>query len=307
MPSTDLSKQPITKLRSGKVRDLYQYRDEIWLVASDRISAFDVILPTPITDKGVILTQLSRHWFEITKGICPNHIIGYDLPDDVKIPELKGRLMRARKVDIIPFECVARGYLAGSGLKEYKEKGTVCGHVVPTGLIESSQLPEPLFTPATKAESGHDMNLTPDQAREQMGEELYKTLKKLTLDLYTFASDYARERGIIIADTKFEFGYDNGKIVIADEMLTPDSSRFWPAARYQPGKSQPSFDKQFVRDYLEGLDWNKQSPGPELPPQIVERTRAKYDEALKRLTGPTDQRAQQQRDQRAQRDGSSNR
>ncbi len=286
MPGTDISKQPITKLRSGKVRDLYQYHDEIWLVASDRISAFDVILPTPIPDKGVILTQLSRHWFEITKGLCPNHIIGYDIPADVKIPELKGRLMRARKVEIIPFECVARGYLTGSALKEYKEKGTVGGHPMPAGLVESSQLPTPVFTPATKAEEGHDVNLTPAEAQEKMGEELYGRLKKLTLDLYTFAAAYARARGILIADTKFEFGWENGQIVIADEMLTPDSSRFWPAARYQPGKSQPSFDKQFVRDYLEGLDWNQQSPGPELPPQIVERTRAKYEEALKRLSGP---------------------
>ncbi len=284
MAGTDFSKLPLKKLRSGKVRDLYEYHDEMWLVASDRISAFDVILPTPIPDKGVILTQLSRHWFELTKSICPNHIISYDVPAELTIPEWKGRLMRARKLEIIPFECVARGYLAGSGLKEYKEKGTVCGHVVPEGLQESSQLPQPIFTPATKAEAGHDMNLTPAEAREQMGEDLYKRLEKLTLDLYTFAAQYARERGIIIADTKFEFGWFDGQIVLADEALTPDSSRFWPAARWQPGKSQPSFDKQFVRDYLEGLDWNKQAPGPELPPQIVERTRAKYEEALKRLS-----------------------
>ncbi|PAW79222.1 MAG: phosphoribosylaminoimidazolesuccinocarboxamide synthase [Verrucomicrobia bacterium Tous-C9LFEB] len=284
MAGTDFSKLPLKKLRSGKVRDLYEYHDEMWLVASDRISAFDVILPTPIPDKGVILTQLSRHWFELTKSICPNHIISYDVPAELTIPEWKGRLMRARKLEIIPFECVARGYLAGSGLKEYKEKGTVCGHVVPAGLQESSQLPQPIFTPATKAEAGHDMNLTPAEAREQMGEDLYKRLDKLTLDLYTFAAQYARERGIIIADTKFEFGWFDGQIVLADEALTPDSSRFWPAARWQPGKSQPSFDKQFVRDYLEGLDWNKQAPGPELPPQIVERTRAKYEEALKRLS-----------------------
>lgn len=284
MAGTDFSKLPLTKLRSGKVRDLYQYHDEIWLIASDRVSAFDVILPTPIPDKGVILTQLSRHWFELTKAICPNHIISYDVPAELSIPEWKGRLMRARKLDIIPFECVARGYLAGSGLKEYKEKGTVCGHHVPEGLLESSQLPQPLFTPATKAESGHDMNLSPAEARERMGDELYNRLEKLTLDLYTFAAKYARERGIIIADTKFEFGWCDGQIVLADEALTPDSSRFWPAARWQPGKSQPSFDKQFVRDYLEGLDWNKQAPGPELPPQIVERTRAKYEEALKRLS-----------------------
>lgn len=284
MAGTDFSKLPLKKLRSGKVRDLYEYNDEMWLIASDRISAFDVILPTPIPDKGVILTQLSRHWFELTKTICPNHIISYDVPAELTIPEWKGRLMRARKLEIIPFECVARGYLAGSGLKEYKEKGTVCGHIVPEGLQESSQLPQPIFTPATKAEAGHDMNLTPAEAREQMGEDLYKRLEKLTLDLYTFAAQYARERGIIIADTKFEFGWFDGQIVLADEVLTPDSSRFWPAARWQPGKSQPSFDKQFVRDYLEGLDWNKQAPGPELPPQIVERTRAKYEEALKRLS-----------------------
>lgn len=284
MAGTDFSKLPLKKLRSGKVRDLYEYNDEMWLIASDRISAFDVILPTPIPDKGVILTQLSRHWFELTKTICPNHIISYDVPAELTIPEWKGRLMRARKLEIIPFECVARGYLAGSGLKEYKEKGTVCGHIVPEGLQESSQLPQPIFTPATKAEAGHDMNLTPAEAREQMGEDLYRRLEKLTLDLYTFAANYARERGIIIADTKFEFGWFDGQIVLADEVLTPDSSRFWPAARWQPGKSQPSFDKQFVRDYLEGLDWNKQAPGPELPPQIVERTRAKYEEALKRLS-----------------------
>lgn len=284
MSGTDFTKLPLTKLRSGKVRDLYQYHDEIWLVASDRISAFDVILPTPIPDKGVILTQLSRHWFELTKGICPNHIISYDVPAELQIPEWKGRLMRARKLEIIPFECVARGYLAGSALKEYKEHGTVCGHAVPAGLQESSQLPKPLFTPATKAEEGHDMNLTPREAREKMGEDLYEKLESLTLEIYTFAAAYARERGIIIADTKFEFGLLDGQIVLADEVLTPDSSRFWPAARWQPGKSQPSFDKQFVRDYLEGLVWNKQAPGPELPPQIVERTRAKYEEALKRLS-----------------------
>lgn len=284
MSGTDFTKLPLTKLRSGKVRDLYQYKDEIWLIASDRISAFDVILPTPIPDKGVILTQLSRHWFELTKKFCPNHIISYDVPAELKIPEWKGRLMRARKLEIIPFECVARGYLAGSGLKEYKEKGTVCGHPVPAGLVESSQLPHPLFTPATKAEEGHDINLTPEDARARMGDDLYNQLQKLTLDIYTLAATYARERGIIIADTKFEFGWLNGQIVLADEILTPDSSRFWPAARYQPGKSQPSFDKQFVRDYLETLDWNKQYPGPELPPQIVERTHAKYEEALKRLT-----------------------
>jgi len=282
--NSQLKTHGITALRSGKVRDLYLWHDELWLVASDRISAFDVILPTPIPQKGMILTQLSRHWFEITKHLCPNHIISYVLPEGVKIPEWKGRLARARQLKVIPVECVARGYLEGSGWREYQEKGTVGGFPLPTGLKQCAKLPEPLFTPATKAEEGHDENLTAAEAQKVLGNDLYDRLKKLTLGIYSFAHNYAAQRGIILADTKFEFGRDGEQIVAIDEMLTPDSSRYWPADQYKPGKAQPSFDKQYLREYLETLDWNKTAPGPELPPEVVAKIKAKYEEALKRLT-----------------------
>jgi phosphoribosylaminoimidazole-succinocarboxamide synthase len=275
-----------TLLRRGKVRDIYAWRDEIWLVASDRISAYDVIMPTPIPGKGKILTALSRHWFELTAPLCPNHVLGYDLPDDVDKPEFAGRLTRARRVEIIPLECVARGYLAGSGWEEYRTHGTVGGHPLPAGLRESDELPTPLFTPARKNDAGHDENLTEPEAREFVGHDLYEQLRDLTLKLYGWAADYATQRGIILADTKLEFGREanTGRLLLADEIFTPDSSRFWPADTYKPGGPQPSFDKQYLRDYLKTLTtWNKTAPGPELPPEVVANTLGKYQEALDRL------------------------
>jgi phosphoribosylaminoimidazole-succinocarboxamide synthase len=276
-----------TLLRRGKVRDIYAWRDEIWLVASDRISAYDVIMPTPIPGKGKILTALSRHWFELTAPLCANHVIGYDLPADVEKSEFADRLTRARRVDIFQIECVARGYLAGSGWEEYKSLGTVGGHALPAGLRESDKLPAPLFTPARKNDEGHDENLTEPEARAFIGDELYEQLRDLTLKLYAWAADYAAKRGILLADTKLEFGRDpaTGGILLADEIFTPDSSRFWPADQYKPGGPQPSFDKQYLRDYLKTLTtWNRTAPGPELPPDVVANTLAKYQEALDRLS-----------------------
>ncbi len=283
--SASLESHGITKLRSGKVRDLYAWRDELWIVASDRVSAFDVILPTAIPDKGKLLTQLSRHWFHLLEPITQNHVLSYDLPPGITLPEFEGRLVRARRCQVIPVECVARGYLAGSGWKEYRESGTVGGYPLPAGLVESSKLPEPLFTPASKNEVGHDENLSPHEARQILGEPRYDQLRDLTLKIYAFAAAHAAARGILLADTKVEFGLTpEGEVILIDEVLTPDSSRFWPADQYQPGGSQPSYDKQFVRDYLETLDWNKQAPGPELPPEVVARTQAKYREAFERLS-----------------------
>ncbi len=284
MNQQQLDRYEIKTLRSGKVRDLYQWRDELWLVASDRISAFDVIMPTLIPDKGIILTQMSKRWFALTEKICPNHVISFDLPNEVDLPEWRGRLTRCRRAKVVPVECVARGYIAGSGWKEYQTSGTVGGYEVPPNLHECARLPEPLFTPATKAEEGHDENLTPAEAEKVLGTSLYQLLRETTLRLYSFASDYAQKRGIILADTKFEFGWIDGQLVVIDEMLTPDSSRFWPADQYQPGKNQVSFDKQILREYLETLkDWHKKPPGPELPPEIVAKTKAKYTEALNQL------------------------
>ena len=282
-----LAQAGVALVRSGKVRDIYTCRDEIWLVASDRISAYDVIMPTPIPDKGKILTALSRRWFTLTENRCPNHVLGYDLPSEATLPEFEGRLTRARRCDIFPVECVARGYLAGSGWEEYRTRGTVGGHAVPAGLRESDRLPEPLFTPARKNDHGHDENLTPSEARAALGDARYEQLRALTLDLYTWAAEYALRRGILIADTKFEFGLDaaTSRVLLADEILTPDSSRFWPADTYRPGGSQPSFDKQYLRDYLKTLTtWNKTAPGPDLPAIVVQNTVAKYREALQRLT-----------------------
>ena len=276
----------ITPLRSGKVRDLYAWNDELWIVASDRLSAFDVILPTPIPDKGKTLTQLSRRWFDLLKPLVPNHVLSYDLPEGVDVPEFEGRLVRARKCEVIPLECIARGYVSGSGWKEYQQRGTVGGYQVPAGLQESDRLPAPLFTPSTKADvgAGHDENVNEAQARKIVGDQRYEQLRDLTLMVYDWAAKYALKRGIILADTKFEFGLTpEGKVILIDEVLTPDSSRFWPADRYQPGGPQPSFDKQYVRDYLETLDWNKQAPGPELPAEVVTHTQAKYKEAWERL------------------------
>jgi len=281
-----LAQAGVTLLRSGKVRDIYTWGEELWLVASDRISAYDVVLPTPIPDKGKILTALSRHWFDLSAPICPNHVLGYDLPEGVDLAEFAGRLTRGRRCEIFQVECVARGYLAGSGWEEYQQHGTVGGHVLPRGLRESDRLPEPLFTPARKNDHGHDENLTPDEARIALGDTRYEELRNLTLGLYTWAAGHAGERGIILADTKLEFGRElaSGRVLLADEIFTPDSSRFWPADTYRPGGPQPSFDKQYLRDYLRSLTaWDKVAPGPELPPEVVTNTRAKYLEALERL------------------------
>jgi phosphoribosylaminoimidazole-succinocarboxamide synthase len=282
-----LSGANVKLLRSGKVRDIYARDGEIWLVASDRISAYDVIMPTPIPGKGKILTALSRHWFTLTERICANHVLGYDLPAGVDLPEFEGRLTCARRCEIFQVECVARGYLAGSGWEEYAKHGTVGGHALPRGLRESERLPQALFTPARKNDHGHDENLTEAQARTALGNDRYGKLRDLTLNLYTWAAAYAAQRGILLADTKLEFGLEpeSGQILLADEIFTPDSSRFWPADAYQPGQPQPSFDKQYLRDYLKGLStWNKTPPGPELPEEVVRNTRAKYQEALERLT-----------------------
>jgi phosphoribosylaminoimidazole-succinocarboxamide synthase len=284
-----LQQAGVQPVRSGKVRDIYLWRDEIWLVASDRISAYDVIMPTPIPDKGRILTALSRHWFTLTEEICPNHVLGYNLPPGAALHEFEGRLTRARRCSIFPVECVVRGYLAGSGWEEYRRHGTVGGHRVRSGLRESDKLPEPLFTPAHKNDHGHDENLTPTQARTTLGDARYEELRDLTLRLYAWAAHYAAQRGILLADTKLEFGCEDrsGRLLLADEIFTPDSSRFWPVDGYSPGGPQPSFDKQYLRDYLNGLaTWNKTAPGPELPQEVVQNTRARYLEALQRLGVP---------------------
>jgi phosphoribosylaminoimidazole-succinocarboxamide synthase len=262
---------------SGKVRELYALDDErLLLVASDRISTFDVILPTEIPDKGRVLTGLSGFWFARTRHIVPNHLLA--LRED-------GRSTECRKLEMLPIECVVRGYLAGSGWKDYVATGEVCGHELPGGLVESQQLPQPIFTPATKAQSGHDENIDRASAAELVGPERFAEVESTALELYSFVSSYARERGIILADTKLEFGIDaNGAIVLGDEAFTPDSSRFWPADDYRPGATPPSFDKQFVRDYCESLGWDKTDPGPPLPPAVVGGTRARYVEAFERLT-----------------------
>ena len=263
---------------SGKVRELYALDGErLLLVASDRISTFDVVLPTEIPDKGRVLTGLSAFWFARTRSLCANHLL------DVR-PD--GRSTECRRLDMLPIECVVRGYLAGSGWKDYRGTGLVCGHRLPPGLSESDRLPEPIFTPATKAQSGHDENITREQAAALVGPERLREVERLSLALYRFAAQYALERGIIIADTKFEFGTDrNGRIELGDEALTPDSSRFWPADGYAPGGAQPSFDKQFVRDFCEKTGWDKTPPGPALPAEVVTGTRARYVEAFERLTG----------------------
>ena len=264
-------------LGSGKVRELYALDDErLLLVASDRISVFDVVLPTEIPDKGRVLAGLSAFWFRRTREICPNHLLQVR-PD--------GRSLECRRLDMLPLECVVRGYLAGSGWKDYRETNAVCGHVLPEGLEESARLPEPLFTPATKAQQGHDENIDRERAAALVGAERFAEIEEVSLALYRFAAGYAAERGIILADTKFELGLaEAGTLVLADEIFTPDSSRFWPADEYAPGGPQPSFDKQFARDYCESLDWDKSYPGPELPPEVVEGTRARYVEAFERLT-----------------------
>jgi phosphoribosylaminoimidazole-succinocarboxamide synthase len=262
---------------SGKVRELYALDEErLLLVASDRISTFDVVLPTEIPDKGRVLTGLSAFWFARTSGICRNHLLGL-LPD--------GRSTECRRLEMLPLECVVRGYLAGSGWKDYVRTGAVCGHVLPEGLLESARLPEPIFTPSTKAVTGHDENIDREQAAELVGADRFAELERVSLELFRVAGEHAAARGILIADTKFEFGLDQeGRLVLGDEAFTPDSSRFWPADEYRPGEPQPSFDKQFARDYCESVGWDKTYPGPELPEDVVAGTRARYVEAFERLT-----------------------
>jgi len=267
-----------THVASGKVREIYALDDErLLLVASDRISTFDVVLPTEIPDKGCVLTGLSGFWFARTREIVPNHLLA--LRDD-------GRSTECKRLEMLPIECVVRGYITGSGWKDYQATGEVCGHRLPEGLVESQQLPQPIFTPATKAQTGHDENITRDEAAELVGRELFDEVERISLELYRFASEHARERGIIVADTKLEFGVDaDGTLTLGDEAFTPDSSRFWPVDGYEPGRSQPSFDKQFVRDYCESVGWDKTYPGPELPDDVVAQTQRKYFDAFEELTG----------------------
>jgi phosphoribosylaminoimidazole-succinocarboxamide synthase len=279
-------------VRRGKVRDVYAVDDtSLLIVATDRISAFDCILPTPIERKGEVLTALSEFWFEKLGHVVANHLIASrmdDMPEAVRrhADTLAGRSMLVHRAEVFPVECVVRGYLVGSGWKDYKRTGEVCGHKLPEGLQESAKLPEAIFTPSTKAEQGHDENITEDQVRDLIGAEQTALLRDTSLRLYTEAHNYARERDIIIADTKFEFGLDqNGQLMLVDEVLTPDSSRFWPADSYEPGRSQPSFDKQFVRDYLETLDWDKQPPAPAIPDDVAKATTERYLEAYRLLTG----------------------
>ena len=274
----------------GKVRDIYDLGEHFLIVATDRLSAFDVVLPTPIPNKGKVLTQMSAFWFDHFKDFVPNHVVSTNVDDYPKNlhasrDQLEGRSMLVNKAKVFPIECVARGFLAGSGLKDYNNTGKVCGIPLPAGLRESERLPQPIFTPATKAETGHDENISEEQAAGIVGQENIQRLKRLTLSIYSRAVEFALKQGIVICDTKFEFGTINGQISIVDEMLTPDSSRFWPADQYSPGKPQPSFDKQYVRDYLERIGWNKQPPAPELPEDIVRATSAKYVQALRVLTG----------------------
>jgi phosphoribosylaminoimidazole-succinocarboxamide synthase len=272
----------------GKVRDIYDLGDRLLLVATDRLSAFDVVMPTPIPDKGRVLTQLSLFWFNLLRDVIPNHVLSateFPPPYDKHAEDLVGRSMVVRKTHPLPIECVARGYLSGSGWKEYQANGTTCGIKLPAGLRESGKLPEPIFTPATKAVSGHDENISFDRAAEIIGRPLAEQVRATTLEIYRRASAHAEPRGILLADTKFEFGLLDGKLIWIDEALTPDSSRFWPASQYSPGGPQPSFDKQFVRDYLERIRWPKTPPGPELPPDVVQGTRSKYREAYRILVG----------------------
>jgi phosphoribosylaminoimidazole-succinocarboxamide synthase len=282
----------LTLFRRGKVRDTYVVGDDLLMVASDRISAFDVILPTPIPNKGVILTQLSRFWFGLTEAIVPNHLITAsvdELPDDraVHAEELQGRAMLVRRAERIDVECVVRGYLAGSAWREYQRFSTMAGEPLPAGLRQAVRFPEPIFTPAMKNDEGHDENISIAHLRELVGWDIAASLETTSLALYSFAAAYALERGIILADTKFEFGWIDGELRLIDEILTPDSSRFWDAALYEPGRDPASFDKQFVRDWLSQSGWNKEPPAPELPSEVVTGTLARYHEAFERLTGST--------------------
>ena len=281
---------PGIPVRRGKVRDVYDFGDRLLLVASDRISAFDWVLPTGIPDKGRVLTKISEFWFS-QLGV-PHHLLSMD-PTEVPLPSgvdpevLRGRSMVVKKSSVVPIECVVRGYLAGSGWKEYRQSQEVCGIPLPSGLVECSQLPEPIFTPATKAEEGHDENISFSRMCEIVGHKTATTLRDRSLAIYQKGSEHARTKGIIIADTKFEFGVCDGEIILIDEVMTPDSSRFWPMDQYAPGRGQPSFDKQFVRDWLESTTWDKNSPPPALPPEVVTHTRSKYIEAYEQLSGLT--------------------
>jgi len=277
----------VTHVGSGKVRELFEVGDELLLVASDRISAYDVVLDQPIPDKGKVLTGLSHYWFEVMEGVCPNHLVSIraeDLPD-VGIEDLPGRAMLCKRAEPIAIEFVVRGYLSGSGWKEYKASGEVCGHKLPEGLVESDKLPEPILTPATKAVTGHDENITEAQAAEVAGKDVYETARSYALAVYEKAADLAASRGVIIADTKFEFGIYDGEVILIDEVLTPDSSRFWPADQYSPGGSQPSFDKQYVRDWLDASGWDHNPPAPQLPDDVVAATRQRYVEAYEKVSG----------------------
>lgn len=278
----------LTPAARGKVRDIYDLGDKLLIVATDRLSAFDVILPTPIPDKGRVLTQLSLFWFDLLKDVIPNHVLSstdFPAPFDTHKDDLAGRSMIVRKTQPLPIECVVRGYVSGSGWKDYRATGKICGIALPANLKESDRLPEPIFTPATKAATGHDENISFEQAAALIGKELAERVRAVSLEIYSRAAAYAEPRGVILADTKFEFGLLKDELIWIDEALTPDSSRFWPAALYNPGGPQPSFDKQFVRDYLERIRWPKTPPGPELPPEIVAATRAKYREAYRILAG----------------------
>jgi phosphoribosylaminoimidazole-succinocarboxamide synthase len=293
-PVAETSLPDLTLVRRGKVRDVYAVgEDHLLVVATDRISAFDCILPTQIARKGEVLTALSRFWFKRLAHLTPHHLVTTDtaqMPAPLRLHEdaLRGRSMLVRRTEVFPVECVVRGYLAGSGWKDYLQTGEVCGRRLPPGLRESEELPEPIFTPATKAEEGHDENISESRMSDILGREVTGHLRDLSLALYREALSYARERGIIIADTKFEFGrLTDGSIILIDEALTPDSSRFWPADRYEPGRAQPSFDKQYVRDYLETLDWDKRPPAPPLPTDVAAATTARYLEAYRLLTGET--------------------
>ena len=289
-PLLDTNLDGLTLQRRGKVRDVYELGDALLIVATDRISAFDYVLGSGIPDKGKVLTQLSAFWFEHIGGLVPHHMIAIDpgrFPEPARrhASVLQGRSMLVRRTDPIPIECVARGYLSGSGWKEYQQSGSVCGIALPAGLRESDRLPEPIFTPATKAETGHDVNISEDEAGRLVGADLVARLKRLTLEIYSRGVAHAESKGIIIADTKFEFGIAGSAVILIDEVLTPDSSRFWPQDQYEPGHGQPSFDKQYVRDYLEEIRWNKQPPVPSLPDDVIQRTRAKYIEAFRLLSG----------------------
>lgn len=288
---TNLQGEGVRPIKRGKVRDIYEVNGQLLIVATDRISAFDVVLPTPVPDKGRVLNLMSAFWFERTRHIISNHLLTAcvnDLPPPLQphAELLHDRFMLVRKAKVIPIECVVRGYLYGSAWREYQQMGEVCGIKLPLGMRLAEKLPEPIFTPATKAEVGHDENIPFERVVSMVGRELAERLRDLSLQIYRFAADHAERCGLLVADTKFEFGLtDDGELLLIDEALTPDSSRFWDGTTYTPGKSQENFDKQFVRDYLESIGWNKEPPAPELPPEVVEKTRARYLEAYRRLTG----------------------